>query len=111
MEWNLALNPDHSHAFSGVIKYGERSLALRSANREQFLDSLLDSPDAGPNYAKFMEKFLFEKRRRGLADQSYAGSGENNCDTNTRKLLPDAHRFFQNFKRLFVDLIQFSLFQ
>jgi hypothetical protein len=100
--------------FSGVIKYGERSLALRSANREQFLDSLLDPPDAGPNYAKFMEEFTLKKEEGftvlaievvEVADQSHAGSGDNNSTANKGKLLPDAHIFFQNFKRLFVDLI------
>jgi hypothetical protein len=101
--------------FSGVIKYGERSLALRSANREQFLDSLLDPPDPGPSYAKFMEEFTL-KMYEGfsvsadevieVADEPVAGStGDNNSIANTSKILPAADMFFQSFKRLFVDLI------
>ncbi|BBG93630.1 Protein of unknown function D [Prunus dulcis] len=46
---------------SGLIKYGERTLALRSANREKFRDSMLTRPDPGPNYAKFMEEFSLKK--------------------------------------------------
>ncbi|XP_059460687.1 uncharacterized protein LOC132189884 [Corylus avellana] len=98
--------------FSGVIKYGERSLALRSANREQFLDSLLDPPDPGPSYTKFMEEFTL-KMDEGFsvsADEVIevaAGSTDDNNSTiaNTSKILPDADMFFQCFKRLFVDLI------
>ncbi|KAL0016789.1 hypothetical protein SO802_003858 [Lithocarpus litseifolius] len=47
--------------FAGGIKHVERTLSLRSANREQFLDSLLNPPDPGPNYAKFMEEFSLKK--------------------------------------------------
>jgi hypothetical protein len=105
--------------FAGLVKYGERSLALRSANREQFLDSLLNPPDAGPNYAKFMEEFALKKvegftvlaievievAEQPVVEQPIAGSGESNSAANARKLLPAADSFFQNFKRLFVDLI------
>ncbi|XP_041017737.1 uncharacterized protein LOC121259962 [Juglans microcarpa x Juglans regia] len=99
---------------TGVIKYGERSLALRSANREQFLDSLLEPPDPGPNYAKFMEEFTL-KKCEGFsvlaievieeADQSRARNVNNNGAANSRTLLLSAYNFFQTFKRLFVDLI------
>jgi hypothetical protein len=100
--------------FAGLVKYGERSLALRSANREQFLDSLLDPPDPGPSYAKFMEEFALKKEEgfNVLADEvievSHQSDGRNdgnNSTTDTGKLLHDANNFFQSFKRLFVDLI------
>ncbi|KAK7822907.1 uncharacterized protein LOC111984922 [Quercus suber] len=100
--------------FAGLIKYTERTLALRYANREQFLDSLLDSPDPGPNYAKFMEDLSLKKAEGfsvldaeviEVVDQSYAtGNGNNNSDT-CQRTLPIAYRFFETFKRLFVDLI------
>ncbi|KAG2698124.1 hypothetical protein I3760_07G135200 [Carya illinoinensis] len=100
--------------FTGVIKYGERSLALRSANREQFLDSLLEPPDPGPSYAKFMEEFTL-KKCEGFsvlaievieeADQSPTRNGNNDGAANSRTLLLAAYNFFQTFKRLFVDLI------
>ena len=100
--------------FAGLIKYVERTLSLRSANREQFLDSLLYRPDPGPNYAKFMEEFSLKKAEGfsvlaieviEAADQSYAaGNGNNNGDASERTL-PVAYSFFNTFKRLFVDLI------
>jgi hypothetical protein len=124
--------------FAGFIKYGERSLALMSANREQFLVSLLDSPDPGPNYAKFMEEFSL-KMDEGfcvLADDqvvdhessqsdvkndqgnksaaapleevslSHQSNIVQNDTARTRaESLEAAYKFFQSFKRLFVDLI------
>ena len=125
--------------FAGFIKYGERSLALMSANREQFLVSLLESPDPGPNYAKFMEEFSL-KMDEGfcvLADdqvvdhessqsdvqndqgnKSAAGapleevslshpsnSVQNDTARTRAESLEAAYKFFQSFKRLFVDLI------
>ncbi|KAM4130133.1 hypothetical protein ACJW30_01G077900 [Castanea mollissima] len=100
--------------FAGLIKYVERTLSLRSANREQFLDSLLYRPDPGPNYAKFMEEFGLKKAEGfsvlaieviEAADQSFAaGNGNNNGDT-SKRTLPVAYSFFNTFKRLFVDLI------
>uniref|UniRef100_A0A7N2KTK7 DUF4220 domain-containing protein n=1 Tax=Quercus lobata TaxID=97700 RepID=A0A7N2KTK7_QUELO len=100
--------------FAGLIKYVERTLSLRSANREQFLDSLLYRPDPGPNYAKFMEEFSLKKAEGfsvlaieviEAADQSYAaGNGNNNGDA-SKRTLPVAYSFFNTFKRLFVDLI------
>ncbi|XP_050248146.1 uncharacterized protein LOC126695432 [Quercus robur] len=100
--------------FAGGIKYIERTLSLRSANREQFLDSLLNPPDPGPNYAKFMEEFCLKKAEGfsvlaieviDAADQpDAAGSGNNNGNT-SKRILPDAYGFFNTFRRLFVDLI------
>ncbi|XP_059462104.1 uncharacterized protein LOC132191109 [Corylus avellana] len=100
--------------FAGLVKYGERSLALRSANREQFLDSLLDAPDSGPNYAKFMEEFSLKKAEEfsvsaveviEVSHQSDGRNDGNDSAANTSKLLPDAYSFYHSFKRLFVDLI------
>nr|POF15959.1 hypothetical protein CFP56_42781 [Quercus suber] len=100
--------------FVGGIKYIERTLSLRSANCEQFLDSLLNPPDPGPNYAKFMEEFSLKKAEGfsvlaieviEAADQpDAAGSGNNNGNT-SKRTLPDAYGFFNTFKRLFVDFI------
>uniref|UniRef100_A0A7N2KTM0 DUF4220 domain-containing protein n=1 Tax=Quercus lobata TaxID=97700 RepID=A0A7N2KTM0_QUELO len=80
----------------------------------QFLDSLLNPPDPGPNYAKFMEEFCLKKAEGfsvlaieviEAADQpDAAGSGNNNGNT-SKRILPDAYGFFNTFKRLFVDLI------
>lgn len=45
----------------GLVKYGERTLALRSANSKKLRESMLARPDPGPNYAKFMGEFALKK--------------------------------------------------
>lgn len=94
---------------AGFIKYGERTLSLRSAHIEHLRDSMLTSPDPGPNYAKFMEEFTLKKAEGYyvqadevkelpvLADHSYP--------SDKRQLITEAFDLFQTFKRLFVDLI------
>ncbi|KAK3006180.1 LOW QUALITY PROTEIN: hypothetical protein RJ639_015716 [Escallonia herrerae] len=94
---------------SGLIKYCERTWALRSANTEHFRDSMLTSPDPGPNYAKFMEEFTLKKAEGFhvkadevieipvLTDRSDPDAED--------KLICEAYNLFQIFKRLFVDLI------
>ncbi|KAK3038819.1 hypothetical protein RJ639_028541 [Escallonia herrerae] len=94
---------------SGLIKYGERTWALRSANTEHFRDSMLTSPDPGPNYAKFMEEFTLKKAEgfHVKADEVIeipvlTDSSDPNAED---KLICEAYNLFQIFKRLFVDLI------
>jgi hypothetical protein len=48
---------------AGIIKYGERTWALRSASNEKLRDSML-TPDAGPNYSKFMEELTLKRSMR-----------------------------------------------
>ncbi|KAK1611616.1 hypothetical protein QYE76_035289 [Lolium multiflorum] len=97
---------------SGVIKYGERTWALKSASMSSFRSSLLTPPDAGPSYAKFLEMY-----------QSAIDSGlhahivivpEEPCDGSVqveeeriryRDLVYTSYKFFETFRRLFVDLI------
>ncbi|XP_045816493.1 uncharacterized protein LOC123909634 [Trifolium pratense] len=43
---------------AGIIKYCERTWSLRSASRDEFRESILPPPDAGPNYAKFMDNYI-----------------------------------------------------
>ncbi|KAK9292619.1 hypothetical protein L1049_020594 [Liquidambar formosana] len=50
---------------AGIIKYGERTWALRSASTKQFRDSLLPDPDPGPDYAKVAEEF---SQRGGISE-------------------------------------------
>lgn len=93
----------------GVIKYGERIWALRSAHSENFRDSMLTEPDSGPNYAKFMEDFTLKK-----AVGFYVEAAEvieipvpthDFCPGDNGKLIPEAYNLFQTFKRLFADII------
>ncbi|KAJ0900684.1 hypothetical protein HanPSC8_Chr08g0316581 [Helianthus annuus] len=105
----------------GIIKYGERSWVLMSANREQFRDSVLADQDPGPNYARFMEEFCL-KEAEGYyvaAVQVDEGNSPEDDVENTEGAAapsvpnPDASTldiadyFFETlkFKRLFVDLI------
>ncbi|XP_042493876.1 uncharacterized protein LOC122073361 [Macadamia integrifolia] len=53
---------------TGIIKYVERTLALRSASKDQFRDSMLSPPDPGPNYANFMEGYVSKQDEGFLVD-------------------------------------------
>ncbi|KAL2543174.1 Protein of unknown function (DUF594) [Abeliophyllum distichum] len=92
---------------AGVIKYGERILALRSG--ENFQDSMLTEPDPGPNYAKFMEEFTLKK-----AEGFYVEAAEvieipvpthHSFPDDKGKLIPEAYDLFQTFKPLFAHII------
>ncbi|KAI9118777.1 hypothetical protein K1719_010222 [Acacia pycnantha] len=50
---------------AGLIKYAERIIALYVAAVDNFKNSLLPHPDAGPNYAKLMEEHS-SKQEAGL---------------------------------------------
>ncbi|KAL8128750.1 hypothetical protein V2J09_017905 [Rumex salicifolius] len=96
----------------GVVKFGERIGALRSASDEHFRDSLLTPPDPGPNYAKFMEDFTLKKAEGFYvkADVIIEASAPANAPADAEaddesKLIVKGYNQFQRFKRLFVDLI------
>uniref|UniRef100_A0A0D9VAB5 DUF4220 domain-containing protein n=1 Tax=Leersia perrieri TaxID=77586 RepID=A0A0D9VAB5_9ORYZ len=97
---------------SGVIKYGERTWALKSASMSSLRSSMLTRPDPGPNYAKFMEEFHSSKEAGLHADivivperppDDNIHVAEEHMDYG--ELVAKAHRFFHTFRRLFVDLI------
>lgn len=96
---------------SGLIKFCERTCALQSAKLENLRDSMLTSPDPGPNYAKFMEEFTLKKAEGFyvMADEvkEITVPIDHSYDTDKDKLLLISEAFdqFQTFKRLFVDLI------
>ncbi|CAI9115236.1 OLC1v1016083C1 [Oldenlandia corymbosa var. corymbosa] len=97
---------------AGLIKFLERTLALRLANTDRLRDSMLTSPDPGPNYAKFMEEYTLKKawgfsvvtnevrEHPILIDDEVSYPADD-----AKKLISVAHDRFQRFKRLFVDLI------
>ncbi|XP_076901099.1 uncharacterized protein LOC143555439 [Bidens hawaiensis] len=105
----------------GIIKYGERTWVLMSANREQFRDSVLADRDPGPNYARFMEEFCLKEAEgyyvaavqveEGNSPEddveNTAGSGASSIPNLDASTLHIADYFFETlqFKRLFVDLI------
>nr|XP_043619014.1 uncharacterized protein LOC122590899 [Erigeron canadensis] len=104
----------------GIIKYGERTWVLMSANRDQFRDSVLADRDPGPSYAKFMEEFSLKEAEGYYVSAAQVEEGqspgedpENATETVPSNPNPDArilhiaNYFFETlkFKRLFVDLI------
>jgi hypothetical protein len=49
---------------AGTLKYGERTYALFLANPNKVRESMLKTPDAGPNYAKIMEEYASKKEAK-----------------------------------------------
>lgn len=109
---------------TGLLKYGERTVVLWSASRDRFRESMVSGPDAGPNYAKFMDEFVSREAEgykvSHLIDINTNTKNENEDDniipsdqtSNTEEETPDdvkvlgeAYFFFETFKRLFADLI------
>ncbi|KAF5955887.1 hypothetical protein HYC85_008743 [Camellia sinensis] len=95
---------------AGLIKYGERTWALRAANTERLRESLLTHPDPGPNYAKFMEEFTLKKAEgfHVKAAEVMEEATHHSPSTNTGResvVVLKAYDLFQTFRRLFVDLI------
>jgi hypothetical protein len=98
---------------SGIVKYGERTWALKCASMDNLRSSMVTTPDPGPNYAKFMEEYRFtreaglqaeiviEKERRG--EVAAVDVMEESVPYAT--VITDAGRFFVMFRRLFVNLI------
>ncbi|KAM5580063.1 hypothetical protein ABKV19_009682 [Rosa sericea] len=101
---------------AGIIKYAERTRALYLASLDNFKESMLKKPDAGPNYAKLMEEYsskldaqlpthieLTAERSKESRTITYViekGDMENDI-----AVVRHAHHFFQIFKGLIVDLI------
>lgn len=97
---------------AGITKYGERTLALRAASMGCLRSSMLTPPDPGPNYAKFVEECQ-SRTDAGLVAkivivQERPPDDDHHVEVKQQEygdLVYSAHRFFQIFRRLFVDLI------
>ncbi|KAL6880521.1 hypothetical protein ACP4OV_012086 [Aristida adscensionis] len=97
---------------SGVVKYGERTWALRSASMTNLRGSMLTPPDAGPDYPRFVE-MLQSSRDAGLNAQIVIvleQPPEDGADAQEKwipydDLMYRSYKLFQTFRRLFVDLI------
>ncbi|KAL4602391.1 hypothetical protein ACB092_10G050100, partial [Castanea dentata] len=99
---------------AGIIKYLKRTLALFLASLGRFRDSMLRQADPGPNYAKLMEEFA-SKKNAGLPTRieitpepgkeiKLAANVKEEGDLSDVELVTYAHRYFQIFKGLIVDL-------
>ncbi|CAL9135832.1 unnamed protein product, partial [Musa textilis] len=75
---------------AGILKYAERTLALRSASIDQLRKSMITNP---PNYAKFMQEY-----------HSRVTSGLNADISMDKDIIIWAYRFFQTVKHLAMDL-------
>ncbi|CAL9166814.1 unnamed protein product [Musa hybrid cultivar] len=96
---------------AGILKYAERTLALRSASMDQLRKSMISDPDPGPNYVKFMQEYHSrvtaglkanietEKEPRPPLPKD---KPENRTD---KEIIFGAYRFFPTVKRLTVDLM------
>ncbi|KAF4374752.1 hypothetical protein F8388_020273 [Cannabis sativa] len=99
----------------GIIKYAERTRALYKASLNSFRESLLKTPDPGPNYAKLMEEYSSKKEARLptviqlIAEpdtESRAFSKDvAQGDLKEIEIVTCAHYFFNIFKGLIVDSI------
>ncbi|KAK2640469.1 hypothetical protein Ddye_028264 [Dipteronia dyeriana] len=99
---------------SGTIKYLERTRALYLASLDRFRDSMLKEPDPGPNYAKLMDEYASKEKAKHPAKiiiieepvNSYVKSEASGVrDLNNLEVVQQAHRYFEIFKGLIVDLI------
>lgn len=120
LSWKNSLLPSLTipMLLAGLIKYGERTLALRSAKQGTFRQSLLSPADPGPSYVKFME-LVSLKRDEGYNVETEEIDDElpvpelGSCtDGDVLDFVADevnmvvkAHELFRTFRRLFVDVI------
>ncbi|KAJ4782271.1 hypothetical protein LUZ62_066528 [Rhynchospora pubera] len=97
----------------GFLKFGERTLALRSASMDELRDSMVHRPDPGPNYPKFMEEYV-SRREAGLnayikrEDEPLPPDKEAELATivlSDVKVIHKGYHFFTIFKRIAVDLV------
>uniref|UniRef100_A0ACD5W2Q4 Uncharacterized protein n=1 Tax=Avena sativa TaxID=4498 RepID=A0ACD5W2Q4_AVESA len=98
---------------SGILKYGERTWALKCASMDYLRSSMVTTPDPGPNYAKFMEEYRFTREAGLQAEiviepERRAGVTATTITEETMAyttVITEACCFFLTFKRLFVNLI------
>ncbi|KAG9152304.1 hypothetical protein Leryth_025628, partial [Lithospermum erythrorhizon] len=99
----------------GLIKYGERTVALWSASRDRFRNSMISRPDPGPNYAKFMDEYQSRKLEgykvtlgnpmdvSQVVDEAPKKGSNSKIPRATE--MHYANYYFNTFKKLFADLI------
>ncbi|TYG71682.1 hypothetical protein ES288_D05G417600v1 [Gossypium darwinii] len=97
---------------AGSIKYAERTWTLWRASPGELRDSMLTSPDPGPNYPKLMDEYSLRKFEGFLVTIEEVKEDEQEMDiTAPEKRSTDQDKIikatvmFQIFKRLFADLI------
>ncbi|XP_059595403.1 uncharacterized protein LOC100251477 [Vitis vinifera] len=88
---------------AGIIKYGERTWVLMSASSNHLRESLLPSPDPGPDYVEIMRgdtAIVFHK------DKGDITSPDGKYIDDAYSLFDKAYSLFKNqFRHLYADLI------
>ncbi|KAJ9541949.1 hypothetical protein OSB04_028455 [Centaurea solstitialis] len=95
---------------AGFIKCYERVQALRLANTEHLRDSMLGSPDPGPNYPKIVEEYELKTSQGFVVDieevrDAVLPANEHSYPEGRGAVISEVYYQFQTFKRLFLDLI------
>ncbi|KAH7855231.1 hypothetical protein Vadar_022688 [Vaccinium darrowii] len=99
---------------AGVIKYSERTRALYLASSRIFQDSLLEDPDPGPNYAKFMDEYTSKKNAKlptsiqmisEPSKTNKTGTDEAEEGLSDLEVVQAAHKYYLTFRGLIADLI------
>nr|XP_009417393.1 PREDICTED: uncharacterized protein LOC103997789 [Musa acuminata subsp. malaccensis] len=92
---------------AGILKYAERTLALRSASMDQLRKSMISN---APNYAKFMQEYHCRVACGLNANISVDKvplpplPKEAVCSISEKDIIIGAYRFFETAKRLALDL-------
>ncbi|KAK8576305.1 hypothetical protein V6N13_090779 [Hibiscus sabdariffa] len=96
----------------GSIKYGEKTWTLWQASTDQLRDSMLTSPDPGPNYSKLMNEYRLKQAEGFFMEIEEVKDVPEELDvaappgtTPDEQNIIKANALFQTFKYLFVDLI------
>ncbi|KAL4376905.1 hypothetical protein GQ457_02G035250 [Hibiscus cannabinus] len=96
----------------GSIKYGEKTWTLWQASSDQLRDSMLTSPDPGPNYSKLMNEYRLKQAEGFFMEIEEVKDVPEELDvaappgtTPDEQNIIKADALFQTFKYLFVDLI------
>nr|POE58455.1 hypothetical protein CFP56_53861 [Quercus suber] len=100
---------------AGLIKTLERLWVMKSATKENFKESVLPHPDAGPNYSRYMEEYRskkyegFDVESRKFKEAPIVGDLSFTAPKNLKiadgATVQDAYIFFKNFEQIFADLI------
>ena len=100
---------------AGLIKNFERIWVLRSANKENFKESVIPDPDAGPSYSRYMEEYRskkyegFDVESGGFKEapivRDLSFTAPKNAKIADGSTLQDAFIFFKNSEQLFAGLI------
>ncbi|CAL9015316.1 unnamed protein product [Prunus brigantina] len=101
---------------AGTIKYAERTRGLYLASLDNFKESMLKTPDPGPNYAKLMEEYSSKKEaklpthieltaERSKESRTVTYVAEPGDMENDIAMVRHAYHFYEIFRGLIVDLI------